>query len=296
MVCVQSPFPSSQDRDPLLTTPADDVVYCERFTEFLADLQSQLPTRRYVNTLLHDLHVIPAVRLSPMYSDEDNSLLRDLYSLHCHYTFFPIDDHTFVQYSQTEAHERHCAELRSLQRIAVKHFVEKLKLLALSNLSAIDSREDLTPLLEVLDDKELERLAALLLLRTSYPESLKLPMDRKFLMEVIVSTYERRKSFQEMTRDMNMMPTEQTLFEKSQTRSDDYDGSRPLALPKMKLQYLSVGDFLWRSLVLYRCESFHGIRESILAALRRLRPEQGRTGGVHFAGSSNMAVATSKPT
>jgi intron-binding protein aquarius len=278
-----------------LTFP-DDVMYCERFTEFLADLQSQLPTRRYVNALLRDLHVVPAVRLSPMYGDEDNSLLRDLHSLLCHYTFFPIDDHTFVQYNQAEAYERHCAELKKLQRVALQHFPEKLKLLALSNLSAIDTRADLTPLLEVLDDEELQRLATLLLLRISYPESLELPIDRRFLMDVIVSTHERRKNFQDMTRDMNLLPTEQTLFENSQTRSDDYDGSRPLALPKMKLQYLSVGDFLWRSLVLYRCESFHGVRESILAALRRLRPEHGRTGGVHFAGSSKMALPISKPT
>lgn len=279
-----------------LLTPPDDILYCERFTEFLADLQSQLPTRRYVNTLLQDLHVVSAVRLSPMYNNENNTLLRDLYSLLCHYTLFPIDDHTFVQYNKTEAYERHCVELRNLQRVAVRNFEEKLKLLALSNFSAIDTREDLSALLEVLTDDELVQLAKLLLLRTSYPESLNFAVDRKFLMDVVVSTYERRKSFQEMTRDMNVLPTEQTLFESSQTRSDDYDGSRPLALPKMKLQYLSVGDFLWRSLVLYRCESFYGIRESILAALRRLRPEPGRTGGVHFAGSSKMALPISKPT
>lgn len=231
-----------------------------------------------------------------MYNDENNTLLRDLYSLLCHYTFFPIDDHTFVQYNKTEAYERHCVELRHLQRVAVRGFEEKLKLLALSNFSAIDKREDLSALLEVLTDDELVQLAKLLLLRTSYPESLNFAVDRKFVMDVIVSTYERRKSFQDMTRDMNVLPTEQTLFESSQTRSDDYDGSRPLALPKMKLQYLSVGDFLWRSLVLYRCESFYGIRESILSALRRLRPEPGRTGGVHFAGSSKMALPISKPT
>ena len=286
---------SSSPRAPLTTFP-DDVLYCERFTEFLADLQSQLPTRRYVNSLLQDLHVIPAVRLSPMYNDEGNSLLRDLYSLLCHYAFFPINDHTFAQCSQTEAYEGHCAELRSLQRVAVRHFEEKLKLLALSNFSAIDTREDLQPLLEVLTDDELVQLAKLLLLRTTYPESLGFPVDRKFLMDVVVSTYERRKSFQDMTRDMNIMPTEQTLFENTQVRSDDYDGSRPLALPKMKLQYLSVGDFLWRSLVLYRCEMFHGIRESILAALRRLRPEAARTGGVHFPGAWKMALPISKPT
>lgn len=286
--------PSSNN--PTNVASPDDVLYCERFTEFLADLQSQLPTRRYVNALLQDLHIVPAVRLSAMYNDEDNSLLRDLFSLLSHYTFFPIDDHTFVQYNSTEAYERHCAALRRLQRISMKHFESKLKLLALSNFAAIDKRDELAPLLEPLTDDELVELAKKLQLRVDYPGPRIFEVDRAFLMEVLLSAYERRKSFQEATRDMSVLPTEQTLFDNSQIRSDDYDGSRPLALPKMKLQYLSVGDFLWRSLVLYRGESFHGVRESILAALRRLKPEVGKDGGVWFGGQSKMALPTSKPT
>ncbi|PKS06800.1 hypothetical protein jhhlp_006875 [Lomentospora prolificans] len=274
----------------------DDVAYCERFTEFLADLQSQLPTRRYVNTLLQDLHLMPAIRLSPMYNDEDNSLLRDLFSLLSHYTFFPIDDHTFAPYNHTEAYERHCTSLRQLQRIAMKTFESKLKLLALSNFAAISQRDELAPLLEPLTDEEIVEFAKQLQLRVAYPGPQIFEVDRAFLMEVLLSAYEKRKSFQQATKDMSILPTEHSLFDNSQIRSDDYDGSKPLALPKMRLQYLSVGDFLWRSLVLYRGESFHGVRESILAALRRLKPEVGKNGGVWFGGQSKMALPVSKPT
>lgn len=41
-----------------LTVKLENLRYCERFLEFLSDLQSQLPTRRYVNTLLQDLHTL----------------------------------------------------------------------------------------------------------------------------------------------------------------------------------------------------------------------------------------------
>ena len=94
---------------------------------------------------------------------------------------------------------------------------------------------------------------------------------------------------------MSLVPTEQTLFDNSFQRADSYDGSRPLALPKLNLQYLSVGDFLWRALVLYRREAFYGIRNDIDSALRRLKPESRRSGGTHFAGFSKMAMPVSNP-
>ncbi|KAI1335173.1 hypothetical protein F5Y15DRAFT_399182 [Xylariaceae sp. FL0016] len=273
----------------------EHVLYCERFVEFLSDLLSQLPTRRYVNTLLQDLHVLSALRLSPMFNDEESGLLRDQYALLTHYAHFPVDEQTGAQYSRTEAYDRHCTELGKLQRVALRHFREKLTVLALSNYASIDKRSELESLLEVLSDDELTRLATLLELRTEYPESVNVVIDRQLLLEAILSTFEKRKTFQETARDLSIVPTEDSLFEQSLLRTDSYDGSRPLALPKLKLQYLSVGDFLWRALILYRCESFYGIRKDISDAVRRLRPEIRRSGETGFAGSSKMALPIARP-
>ncbi|CAJ0542043.1 Ff.00g083530.m01.CDS01 [Fusarium sp. VM40] len=274
---------------------ADQVLYCERFTEFLIDLQSQLPTRRYVNTLIQDLHIVSAMRLSPMFNDEENTLLRDLHALLSHFTFFDINDQTGTQYSITEAYDKHCASLGKLQRIALKHFREKLTVLALSNYGAVDQRQELEALLDPLTDEELLNLVSLLGFRTSYPESLSLVVDRKLALEVLLSKYERRKTFQEAARDMSLTPTEDALFDSSFQQAETYDGSHPMALPKLNLQYLSVGDFLWRALVLYRCESFYGVRKDIETALRRLRPESKRTEDTNFGGFSKMAMPISKP-
>jgi intron-binding protein aquarius len=61
------------------------------------------------------------------------------------------------------------------------------------------------------------------------------------------------------------------------------------------LQYLTVGDFLWRSFILHRCESFFEIRKDIEDTIKRLRPQTTRTGETKFDGFSKMALPISKP-
>ena len=273
----------------------ENIQYCERFLEFLADLQSQLPTRRYVNTLLQDLHTLPSIRMSPAFNDEDNSLLRDLYALLKHYTHFSIDDHTGIQHSSAGAYEIHCATLASLQRIALKHFKEKLTILALSNYASIDKRSELEGHLETLTDAELSQLCEHLDLRTSFPSSSKIVVDRQFLTEILLAAHEKRKTFQETARDLSILPTELTLFEPALLRNDNYNGSQPLALPKLNLQYLTVGDFLWRSFILHRCESFYAIRKDVEDSIKRLRPVLAGNGQTIFQGFSRMTLPISKP-
>ena len=231
-----------------------------------------------------------------MFHDEDNGLLRDLCALLGHYTHFTVDDQTGVQHSREQAYDRHCAGLAKLQRTALKHFKEKLTVLALSNYGSIDKRTELEGLLEPLTDNELAELCKFLGLRTSYPESAKIMVDRRFLLEILLSTFEQRKTFQETARDLSVLPNEVTLFDTGLRRTDHYDGSRPLALPKLNLQYLSVGDFLWRSLVLYRCESLYAIQQDVKDTITRLKPETRRDGETTFAGTSRMALQIAKPT
>ncbi|KIH90172.1 intron-binding protein aquarius [Sporothrix brasiliensis 5110] len=276
------------------TGAQDAVRYCERFVEFLSDLQSQLPTRRYVNALLQDLHVLPALAVSPVVHDEANGLLRDMASLLTHYTYFSVDDQTGAQLSETEAYDKHCGRLAALQRVALKHFKDKLTVLALSNYGSIDKRDELAGLLASLTDSEIVQLADLLHLRTAYPPSCKVQIGRTFLVEALLGTFEKRPTFQDEARNLSILPTEQTLFDTGLTRSDSYDGSRPLALPKLNLQYLSVGDFLWRSLVLYRCESFYSIRQDIEAALLRVESLPGNAGETRFTRIGKMVMPIQK--
>ncbi|KAF2748206.1 DEAD helicases superfamily protein-like protein [Sporormia fimetaria CBS 119925] len=272
----------------------DNLAYSERFLELLADLQSQLPTRRYVNAFLRDLNLLAAIRLSPMYTDESNGLLRDLFDLLSHFAYFPIEDRTGRQLSKLEYDQEHYAALAKLQRIGYSAFPEKLQLLALANYGSIGTRGELEGHLRSLTDDELVQLCSQFGLRTEYPKSTFLVRDRAFYTEALVSVVEYRPTFKEIIREMPIFPTEKILYEPTFLRNESYDGSRPLAIPKLNLQYLTMGDFLWRSFILNRCESFYGIRKDMEDVVKRVQP-RGVGVNTKFGGFSRMSIPISKP-
>ncbi|KAE9984695.1 hypothetical protein BLS_001690 [Venturia inaequalis] len=272
----------------------DNLLYCERFTEFLIDLQSQLPTRRFVNSLLQDLNLLSSIRLSPVYENHTNGLFRDLHELLTHYTTFPIDDHSGQQLSAQEHHDELYSNLAKLQRIAFRNFEDKLKILALSNYGSLSSRTDLEGHLESLETEEIVKLCQLLGFRTEYPANSTLVRDRAFFLEVLISAFEARQTFQEAVKNLTIVPTDRTLYEETFLRNESYSGERPLAIPKLNLQYLAMGDFLWRSFILHRCESFYAIRKDVEEVIKRIRPKTVR-GTVMFEGASRMALPIPKP-
>lgn len=246
--------------------------------------------------LLKDLNLLALIRLSPLFNQTGNGLFRDLFVLLRHFVHFPIDDNTGRQHTQLQSYEEHCARLARLQRVSLKNFKDRLTLLALSNYAAIDKREDLEAHLESLSDAELVGLSGSLGIRTKYPAASKVDVGRALLLETLLSAHERRRTFREVMRDLSVVPTEAALYEPTLLRNEHYDGSRSLAIPKLNLQYLSVGDFLWRSFVLYRCESFFEIRKDMEETVKRLQPKTGQLPDkVHFDGFSRMAIPISKP-
>ena len=273
----------------------DDVEYCERFLEFLTDVVSQLPTRRYVNTLLNDLNLLSLMNSSPLLRSPHGELLRDLSVLLKHYIQFPINDHTGGQYSHQESRDQHCKDLAQLQRLALNKYKDKLMLLALSNYSSLDNREDLTGYLQALDDTELVALSSELGFRTTYPPKSGIEPSRELHLEVLVSAYEKRRTFHESIMQMTVLPTEASLYEESLLRNEKYDGLRPLAIPRLNLQYMSVEDFLWRTFVLCRCEAFFEIRTFLEDVVKRLQLSKDPSNGqIVFRGFSKMALPIDK--
>ncbi|KAF1986979.1 putative DEAD helicases superfamily protein [Aulographum hederae CBS 113979] len=272
----------------------DKLLYCERFLELLIDFQGQRPTRRFVNALLQDLNTLPIVVLSPMYSEPDNSLFRDLFDLLRHYTYFPFDDFSGMHVSRTEDRQAHNAALARLQRTAHKHYPQKLRLLALAHHRALDNKKDLVEHVKTLSDVELVRFCELLGFRTKYPQHPEFDQNRELCIEVLAFAYERRANFQDLVRDTPILPTDQSLYDPSLLRNETYNGSQPLAIPKLNLQYLSMGDFLWRSFVLYRSETFYEIRKDVEDVIKRLKPQK-QGANTSFQGFSKMALPISKP-
>lgn len=245
---------------------------------------------------MKDLNLLALIKKSPLFNDEENLLFRDMFVLLRHFINFPIDDNTGTQYTHDGFDELHHANLAKLQRTALKNFQPQLTILALSNYGSIETRQELEGHLVQLSYPQLEDLCRILGIRTTYPTTAKVAPNHELLLEILVSTYERRKTFWEVIRGLSISPTESTLYDQTLLRNEFYNGSRPLAIPKLNLQYLSIGDFLWRSFVLYRCESFFEIRKSMEDTISRLQPRNSESGSnVHFEGFSRMAIPISKP-
>ncbi|KAK3638686.1 hypothetical protein LTR22_017704 [Elasticomyces elasticus] len=274
----------------------ENLLYCERFLELLCDLLSQLPTRRYIATLLQDLNLIPAIKLSPLYQDGDESaLLREMLGLLSHYAHFPIDDQTGKQLSRAEYEAAHNGQIAKLQNVALKLHPERLKILVLANYGSLSSREELLGHTKVLSDDELVELCSHLGLRTTYPEKSNITLDRPFFEEMLASTISREQEYYtDELAGTAILPTEASLYAPALLRLDEYSGARPLAIPKQNLQYLSLGDLLYRSFTLARIEALSSLRSHIGSVLKTLSPRMG--GGIlRWDGFSKFAIPVGKP-
>ena len=101
----------------------DKLRYCERFIELLIDLQSQLLTRRFFNTVLDDSHAIVRSRLSALSHRQDDAdggggsgrLFRQLLDVLSFYATFEINDETGEARTDSEMTAIHYDEITSLQ-------------------------------------------------------------------------------------------------------------------------------------------------------------------------------------
>lgn len=140
--------------------------------------------------------------------------------------------------------------------------------------------------LDGLNDSKLMELADLLGLQSRDQK-----VSRSFLMEIIISHYERRMSQVESINEQSIYPTEDLLWDRNLIPTDEYNGEHCLALPKLNLQFLTFHDYLLRNYDLYRLESCYEIRLDIEDAIRRVAPrKETGTGQLRFTGWSRMAL------
>lgn len=70
------------------------IAYCERFVEWLIDLESQLPTRRFFHLLLSDTHILEKCRLSAFAKRPEGSLFSQLVDMLAAYEKFDVNNFT----------------------------------------------------------------------------------------------------------------------------------------------------------------------------------------------------------
>ncbi|KAF9428467.1 hypothetical protein BGZ94_002300 [Podila epigama] len=273
----------------------EKIAYCERFMEFLIDLEAQLPTRRYLNTLIEDQQVVAICKLSKLNSNKQaGTLFSQLLEIFTFYTGFEINGHTGLALTKEEMTEIHASRLTRLQRIAFTHFPEELIDLAMTNLSAIENREALIGHFDRLSTDQLVELCTLLHIRTTKITHPDVPLERDMLQEVLLLQFEKRHSQIERINALPLYPDENALFEDAAVKEEMYNADRPLALPKLNLQFLTLHDYLLRNFNLFRLESNYEIRQDIEDAVMRLGPRAGSIEGTTvFSGWSRVAAPIS---
>lgn len=263
------------------------ILYCERFVEFLIDLLSQLPTRRFFRPLVADVAVVAKCHLSYLYKHEKGKLFSQLVDLLQYYENFEIDDRSGRQMTDDEVLQTHYERVHSFQLLAFKK-VPKLRELALANVGSIHRRADLSNKLSKLTEQELRDLVCskLKLVSKNDPWSER----EEFLIEVMVSYFEKKQSQKEAINALPLYPNEQIMWDESLVPSINYSGEGCLALPKLNLQFLTLHDYLLRNFNLFRLESTYEIREDIQEAVPHLLAYVNNEGETAFRGWSRMGV------
>ncbi|XP_053671136.1 RNA helicase aquarius [Anopheles nili] len=269
----------------------ETVRYCERFIEFLIDLEALLPTRRFFNTVMDDCHVVVRCSISSLVCREEGNLFAQLLDMLKFYARFEINDETGDPLTDHDMTQLHYAKIKSLQKAAFAKF-PSLRLFALSNVATVDTRESLEKHFGALDCDSLREIARYLNL---IPHELKSPfewhrVDEPFLRELLISRHERRVSQLESLNEMPLYPTEDVIWNENVVPTEFYSGEGCLALPKLNLQFLTLHDYLLRNFNLFRLESTYEIRQDIEDAVSRMLPWKSEDGDVVFGGWARMAL------
>lgn len=267
------------------------VSYCERFVDFISELLSQLPTRRFLHAVLEDKALLVKCYLAPLFKHPSGVLFARLIETLRFYLSFPINDHTGDALNDDELTALHYEKVQQLQRLFYKHWPQ-LKDLALANCGTLSDANVLRKELAKLSHEEVKQLVVEQLRLVAEDEPL--VDSNEFLMDVMVHSYEQRRSQRKMVSGIPLYPTEELLFDENQVPTNDYKGDAVLSLPKLNLQFLTVPDYLLRNFYLYRLEAAYEIREDISDALRRLSPYCGEDDATHFTGWSRMATNIEK--
>jgi intron-binding protein aquarius len=266
--------------------------YLERLCELFIDLLSQLPTRRFVHSLLDDYQLIIRFQRSASFLNEGNTALRQLVSQFHAILSFGIENQTGKSLAPHEMVGLKNQELQRLQQIAYLNFKEQCSDIIYSSTGELGKENNFRKLFSLIPLDCLIGLAKKLGYVSCTSRPTDVPLTTEYLLDVFVEKlcFKHSLSFASTKQLMLYptgqpqrlsLPTHQTHHSLEQNIWDDrlaplnrkYSGNevcvapktcltflKALPLPKMNLQFLTLGDYLMRNFTLYQIESTTQIR------------------------------------
>ncbi|RLN59362.1 hypothetical protein BBJ28_00005340 [Nothophytophthora sp. Chile5] len=276
------------------------------FLALLTDLLSQLPTRRFLLTLLRRRHVRSVLRNSAMVQhalqwrsvDERQALNQQLALLDACMRF-PIDAHTGASLSTREHRERQTRHIQTLQHCAFQsHRNSRLEDLAIAPCAHIADTSNFTEMLNTLVAVDRPRLVTLAIAvgvladQSEAEELADVELVAFFVEEYSTSSSDGAEDT--LASSSPVFPTELDLWNKMLERKDvaraktDTDESMEeeeeesvygvddsrlfplLPVRKLGLQFLNLADYLQRNYELFRLEATQDIRGDLEVAVKQL--------------------------
>ncbi|CAK4138093.1 unnamed protein product [Aphanomyces euteiches] len=229
----------------------DAVHYVAHALDLWIDLICQLPTRRFLRTLLLNQHLLPACRHSELV--KQHVLLTKQVELLHFYVHFPIDDQTGHAWSLVE-HKNELASRVHAFQVAAFAADPALQALSLLPMSSLSNRSILQTQLALIPDEILVPFAASMgLVADEQVDLVDVFMDRFMLHAPPALT------------SLPLFPTETDMW-----ASDLASHGHILSTRKLNLQFLSLADYLYRNYELHRLEAAYGVREDLENVIRAL--------------------------
>ena len=270
------------------------IYFLERFCELLIDLLSQLPTRRFLNTVVDDMHIVVRCRLSSLYlsTSSKGQLFKKLVDRIESYSHFEIDDQSGKALSAQEMMAAFNSRLHRVQHVAHGNFPDLLQDVYFSSTGELGKAEKLKACLALLGPPELQSFANKLGYISSTFELSNVNMTpSEYIVEVLLDKLVLRQGQADELSQLSLIPTEDLLWNPNFVPvSSKYNGNQVLSLPKLNLQFLTMHDYLLRNFSLFRLESAYEIRQDLQDAIKRMSPRQSLNGNVSFGGWARMAL------
>lgn len=267
------------------------VLYCQRFIEFIIDIESQLPLRRFFHALLDYTHLIVRCQLSDLarHKSPEGHLFVQLVELLLLYTRYDIDIMTGDPLNEIEILRKHEEEILALQK-KLWSFYPHLRKFAIKPIKAIDNPGALYKIITSFDSKE-ELFHFIKSTGLADEES----MDENdqesanLMASILMNHYRRYESQLKKINSIPLFPNESVIWDTNLVPDQYYNYECPLALPKLNLQFLTMSDYLLRNFMLFKNESTYEIRQDIEDAI--LRSKCKWTADGHFVTGPKQRMA-----
>lgn len=262
----------------------DYAIYCQRFIEFIIDIESQIPLRRFFHPLLEYTHFIDRCKLSDLakHKSIEGHLFDHLMELLMLYSRYEIDLITGEPLTELEIIRKHEEEIFDLQRVIWSKY-EHLKKFAIKSVKTIDSPGTIYQIITSFEfpEKLYEFLKDLGHVdEQSIDEEDQ--QDIPLLASILINKYRRFESQLKKINSISLFPNESIIWDTNLVPDKHYNYETPLALPKLNLRFLTISDYLLRNFMLFKHESTYEIRQDLEDAITKCK--------CHWTSEGNFAT------